>query len=552
LSTSSSPRAAITLALTLTLAAAGCGFNRDPLQAKSEDAAGSGSDGSGGQAGAGPKSGPAATGSSGAGAGNDGNGGASASGSDGGANPGDDPTDGSPGHDALADDAGTNPADDAPESVFGKSCGATKCPAVPIGNEQCCTDADDVKASRALERAQCGIALSGAEGCLELEQPGVLDDACPDLPKSTYRGAEPGCCTPDGRCGTVNGVEGIGCHTDASAEQACGGSLDDTTTCDTTGWFAMRANVDVTWGGRTGALFDLTDDGRGTIVVDLLAKIPEVDDHGEFESEIRACAATLPPFVSTTLCEQYQPVFQPRVWDSAKAPTFDVAGKYECDNPGCTLAFDGFNGVVGIELEDPAGAWPTAAQATSFSCPSGTGLDCYPDHDDDGAPGIRVDLLTSGTTPGSGSCSTYRTRAAPLNANPLAVVGGVRRTDRIDLGVRLRMGATGRLADDCSGAEGIGLAEFVQSRAARCLAQQGTANPFQLPAGANTACTSSELTFVNQSLPDYDALALGETPSSALKLSNDDPSPGPRYRIVRLHGLDEAANCADAREALGN
>jgi hypothetical protein len=421
---------------------------------------------------------------------------------------------------------------------------------VPAGNEQCCTEAPDEGALRARSLDRCGIELPGTAGCFELEQPGVLDDACPELEESGGRAAEPGCCTPEGQCGTVNGVEGVGCHVDASDEQACGGPVDDATTCDTTGWFAMRANIDVTWGGRTGALFDLTDDGRGTIVVDMLVKIPEVDADGEFDSELRACAATLPPFVSTTLCERYVPVFPARVWDSASAPSFDVAGKYECDNPGCVLTFEGWTGVVGIELEDPDGAWPTAAQATSFECTSGKGLECYPDHDDDGFPGIRVELQTSGTTPGTGSCGTYRTRAAPLNANPAVIFDGVRRTDRIDLGVRLRMGAAGRLSDDCSGAEGIGLAEFVQSRAARCLAQQGTNNPFQLPAGANTPCTSSELSFVNQSLPDYDALALGETPSSALTLANKAPSAGPEYRIVRLHGLNDAASCADARAAL--
>jgi hypothetical protein len=115
----------------------------------------------------------------------------------------------------------------------------------------------------------------------------------------------------------------------------------------------------------------------------------------------------------------------------------------------------------------------------------------------------------------------------------------VRRTDRIDLGVRLRMGATGRLTEDCSGAEGIGLAEFVQSRAARCMVQRGTNSPFQLPAGSNTRCTSTELTFVNRSLPDYDALAVGESPDDELDLDDDGPSEGPRYRIVRLHGLDD-------------
>ena len=549
---------ALCLTFSWILSAAGCGFERDPLKVADEDALGGADQAAGGGAnGAGAGGGgndSALTG--GTGASNAGSGGSGAAGNaaDSGVGGGlgddepaaDDPADDEPGED-LATDAG---ADHEPESVSGLSCGGTACPPVPLGNEQCCTSNDDVSDERALQDGRCGVELPSKGGCFELEQPGVLDDRCPELAASGARPAEVGCCTPEGACGTVNGAEGIGCHVDQSDEKSCGGPVDDETHCDTTGWFAMRARIDVTWGGRSGALFDLTDDGRGTIVVDLLAKIPEVDDDGAFESELRACAATLPPFVSSTLCEHYQPIFPTRIWDSDTAPTFPVAGQYSCDNPGCSLAFEGWNGVVGIELEDPDGEWPSATEATSFSCPSGDGLDCYPDHDDDGQPGIRVELLTSGTSPGSGSCSQFRTRAAPLSANPLAVFDGVRRTDRIDLGVRLRMGATGRLAEDCSGAEGIGLAEFVQSRAARCLVQRGTNNAFQLPAGENTACTSTELTFVNRSLPDYDALALGESPSSALELADDEPSEGPRYRIVRLHGLGESASCADARAAL--
>jgi hypothetical protein len=214
------------------------------------------------------------------------------------------------------------------------------------------------------------------------------------------------------------------------------------------------------------------------------------------------------------------------------------------------VTFEPVTTLVGLELDDADGEFPSADDAMSFECASGSGVECFPDHDDDRRPGIGIVLQTEGEAPDKEGCRSFPHEAAPLNQNPFAIVGGVRRTNRLQLGVRLRVGIAGRLAADCAGAEGGGIAEFLQSRAAGCLAQPGSSNPFGRPAGANDPCTDSEVLFVNRSLPDYDALRLGEVPNPRLEIEHTAPSEGPHYRLVRIADLGEDVTCSEVRAAL--
>jgi len=160
-------------------------------------------------------------------------------------------------------------------------------------------------------------------------------------------------------------------------------------------------------------------------------------------------------------------------------------------------------------------------------------------------------LPEDGSLPGAqDTCARgYRLRGAPLNANPLAIFDGVPRTDRLHLGVRIRLGGSGRLSSDCSAAEGQGVADFVQSRAAGCMVQEGTSSLFQTPAGPNDPCSESQVEFMNENLPVYDLLRVGQRPSWFLSLTDRRSSPGPKYHIVRVGPADQDFTCADVRAA---
>lgn len=99
------------------------------------------------------------------------------------------------------------------------------CPTPSMG-VSCCTIADDVTAIRATAADQCGVDMSefGFPGCTELEQPGVLDAACP--PVEFPPGSPPmqGCCTEAGHCGAMETFVGMGCtsNPDPSTWVPCG------------------------------------------------------------------------------------------------------------------------------------------------------------------------------------------------------------------------------------------------------------------------------------------------------------------------------------------
>lgn len=458
---------------------------------------------------------------------------------------------------ALPPDAPDAGATDMPVGAFGLRCGGETCPVAPQGTTQCCTRADDVDARTARTADRCGLDLSeggGAAGCHQLEQPGIADPTCPAATPPGALVEEQGCCSDQGWCGTLDVARGTGCHANDGPEKRCDEDVDADVMCEATGHFAIRAAIDVVWGGRgLGGLVDITDDGRGDIEIRLLATVEKLTATEDFLAEVRACSVVLPPFRSSVLCEAYQPVFPDTIWDSGKAPRFQTQGHYQCLNPGCIVTFDALTSLVGIAFDDPGAMWPKPTESAMITCAAGMGVECYSDHDGDGRPGITIEVATDGmlpAKPGAMQCATgYTRRAAPLNANPLSILGGVRRADRILLGTRVRLGGAGRVQDDCNGGDGGGIAEFVESRAAGCYVQEGTADPFGFPAGPDTKCNDTEAAFIDQNLPVYTILRAGDAPDMSLMLDDTAPSPGPRFGLRRLGSLKDDVDCADVRAA---
>jgi hypothetical protein len=319
--------------------------------------------------------------------------------------------------------------------------------------------------------------------------------------------------------------------------------------------YAIRMRVDMTWGGRSGGLWDLTDDGRGTLVVDLLASFDSVDANTlQIAGTARACGVQLPPFYSSTLCEAYQPVFPAAMWESSAMPTFAIRGHASCLDPGCIAGIEAQTVLLGIALDNPESPWPEAETMSSLRCAAGTGSRCFPDHDGDSKPGLTVQLERDGDISGASlyCLRSYALRAAPLSSSVAAIFDGIRRTDRIQLGVRMKVGGSVALqGTTCDRGRGTGIAEFVNSRAWSCMVEPGTYNyPIGQPAGANTPCTTTEAQFMDANLPVYDILGVGARPRSELDLSNTAASTGPQMSLVRLGAPNADVNCEDVRSAV--
>jgi hypothetical protein len=472
------------------------------------------------------------------------------------------PTDAPP-PDAGALDAAPPEQDSGPPLQGGLSCDGTFCPFAELPVEQCCTAEADVKkgAARAPDRCGLSYAATGSdffgESCWQRDQLGIPDDSCPGV-QVDLRSTEPGCCSDQGICGAFETDQGLGCHYDpfADQEKSCGVATDpdagSSDTCELSGLYALRFTTDMTWGGQSGGLWDITDDGRGRLSVDMLVAIESIDDTTlELRAIARPCNAALPPFYSSTLCETYAPVFPLSIWESGSIPEYEFTGRAQCLDPGCVTSIDALTILLGVELENPEAPWPTAMQTPRLECSSGEGAECFPDHDSDDRAGLSVELLTDGMVPSStNTCRRgYERRGAPLSNSIAAIFDGVRRTDRMQIGVRVKFGAALKLDADCSTATGAGITEFVNSRSPGCMVEAGTANYGGMPAGPNVACSASERQFLDSNLPIYEVLDVGESPDDALELADDSESSGTEVSLVRLADLGSDVSCEEVRAA---
>jgi len=122
----------------------------------------------------------------------------------------------------VQDDDGAISAPDTVQITIGDvampSCDLSAC--APTLGDPCCTS-DDTGAmpgdSRGRAPGQCGadlgsIGLAALAGiCLELNQEGAMSAECPELPNAANQ-MEPGCCTAQGLCGSINTSVPLGCH----------------------------------------------------------------------------------------------------------------------------------------------------------------------------------------------------------------------------------------------------------------------------------------------------------------------------------------------------
>jgi hypothetical protein len=434
------------------------------------------------------------------------------------------------------------------------------CPLAQAPSEACCTAQRDVDAHQGRGAGLCGLDLhalgdaSYATGCWQRDQLGFIDARCPNRPAANGGQEQPGCCADDGMCGTEDPAHPLGCHHAPGSELRPCGMTAPTMQCDPTGSYGVRITVDTAWDGRDSALAALTDDGRGSIQLYYMAEVASVDNGSNAVTGVgRVCGIKLPQFYSTTLCESYQAIFPDSIWESSKLENPPLDGHYECGTQGCVLSLGPSTFLHGIRLDNSEAQWPTAQQTRSLRCRNQPNMSCFPDDDDDGHPGLTVTLVTTGKAPPSNGCQDrgYSYRAAPLSGSPAAIFDGVRRTDRIQLGVRARVGVSVRFGDDCTTGMGSAIAQYVNSRATGCIVQEGTFDFLgdRFPAGKNEACTSTEATFIDQSMPEYQVLTAGQAPAETSSRKNVMPSPGPTVSVVRFGTAGMSVSCDMVRQA---
>lgn len=317
------------------------------------------------------------------------------------------------------------------------------------------------------------------------------------------------------------------------------------------GIFAIKTVIDVWW--KDDAEPPLVDPGRDKITVYLMGEISGVCPDGSGGVGVmKGCGTELPPFKSDANCDVFQIMFPDELWDQPTMPTFTTTGMTTGFEPSDFLSIATATGLIGIELADENGTWPTPLDTATLACPAGTGAQCFPDHDGDGKPGVTIRMGRVGEMYSPDGCGAdvfnpvgnpFVYRGAPLD--PLSALDDNSvRADILQIGLRTRLGGGGEIGADCSSGVGDSNAEFLDSRVYDC----------QRTDSQN--CAPAQAQFVDEQAPTYNILNVGEAPppeimtmgSNSMQL-DQTPSVGTRSALVRLGDVGGSFSCADVRNA---
>jgi hypothetical protein len=413
----------------------------------------------------------------------------------------------------------------------------------------------------------CALALGGACGDSG-DTPGGMAGAGVGVPNAGMNAATAGEQATAGNGAPVagNGVAGNGVAGNGVAGAGVAGTgptlppgecatSDDIMTgamCadNANGVFAIKTVVDVWWQDPD-QVAPLIDAGRDKITVYLMGNLSGVCPDGSNGTGImKGCGTELPPFKSDTNCDVFQIEFPHELWDKPTMPTFMTTGSTTGFNPGDILSIATATGLVGIDLTDPNGTWPTAVDNSMgrVTCAAGTSEQCFPDHDGDGKPGITVKMGKIGQNFSTGNCGGFFMldfvyRGAPLDAISALDDNSVR-AETIYIGLRTRLGGGGAIGSDCSSGSGDSTAEFLDSRVIGCERTD------------NQPCTLPQAQFVDGRAPFYNILLKDQAPPPNVRTMGANsmpldptPSAGPRSALVCLGDEGQTFPCADVRNA---
>ncbi|HEX7479144.1 MAG TPA: hypothetical protein VF331_15165 [Polyangiales bacterium] len=324
------------------------------------------------------------------------------------------------------------------------------------------------------------------------------------------------------------------------------------------GIYAMKSELDVWWMDEVNPSQPLTDPGRGKLTIYFMAEITNMcTDGSDGLTTLHTCGNRLPPLLVDVVCKVIQIEFPDEMWDGPHMPRFSAHSTLSGFNPGDILSLEKVSSLLGIELTAPDAAWPSYKDTGSFPCTTGTGAGCFPDEDGDGQPGVTVHINPGGTYTGvtpyaCGSGAAWQKSSAPLGLTEAAFNLAGAQTAYI--GLRLVLGGESKLSSDClSGVGGGSSSANIPSRSIGCVRDDGM------------ACTIAQQQFLDQNVPNFHLLQVGETPPPAPTWQHPRENPvlpgvpkvtldrstslGPRTSVVRIGNVGDPLLCADVRGA---
>ena len=320
------------------------------------------------------------------------------------------------------------------------------------------------------------------------------------------------------------------------------------------GVYAMKVELDVYWRDTVNTVMGgapLADPGRGKLTVYFRGVLTDIDDTTKVGmGKMHPCGTELPPIVASANCTAIEIKFPDTVWDLPMVPTYDAVGRTTGFGVGDILTVEKTAGLLGLSLSDPT-TFPTWEQTGSVACAEGTGDACFLDQDEDGHPGITVDITADKSTiVGPYACNGLTPMWTKWGA-PLSLLGGALPTDttyakQAYIGLSTELGGSGKIAAGCESGTGVAATGMgLPSRVAHCVLKSGA------------KCTVADEQFLDKNTPNYVILQKDEVPPPEFKHSeaakdmklDRSPSVGPRSSVIRLGDVGSTHMCADIRGA---
>jgi hypothetical protein len=346
--------------------------------------------------------------------------------------------------------------------------------------------------------------------------------------------------------GTGGGTAGTG--TSATPGFAMCGGAPKTGECKAKapGIYGMKTEVDVWYMDEINTDSPLFDPGRSKITIYFRGTLSDVCEDGSGgKGMMHPCGTRLPPLYADVNGGVIQIEFPDALWDKPGIPDYESKGSTTGFGVGDTLTISKTTGLVGLELMTPDAAFPTYMQTTSFACKSGMGIACFPDMDGDMNPGITVTIKQDGTPPNppyTNPLGPWHYIPAPTDLGAGLLGDGA---TKVYIGLRTRLGGSGKIGADCSSGSGVAEAEDFESRTVDCVMKNGS------------KCNPDGAEFVDKNVPLFHVLKAGEMPPAKWKHARSEadatldrsPSKGPQSSVVRLADLGSMVSCEMIRGA---
>jgi hypothetical protein len=376
-----------------------------------------------------------------------------------------------------------------------------------------------------------GAATATFDAAVDVEPSSPSTDAGQTLPAQspdaapvmTADAATPPSAAPDAQVPAIDAAAAPDAAAPPSDAAVSGDAAAPPVGCQGVGSYGLQFSLDLTWNSTSFA-----DPGRGSAKVYALVEVQEVDPQSHAVTATgQLCGITLAPISADMGCSRYQIRFPDALWKLATLPMPKLVGEYTCSASGCTLKIDPTSYQLGIRLDPATAPWPGPGEADAKQ---------FVDDDRDGLPGLSAEVMS--LAPLNRSCDSASSEQMPVPSMSAMA------ESRLLLAVRTQLTAAVELNADCSVRQASGGTGAIDLRSAGCVYPSSGSGPTQPPGMSGSAsCPAQVRATIDQSLPQFHALAAGEKPNSFSVASR-----GPELTTVRF-APGAAVTCEQVREA---